>query len=815
MRKEDIIIQEGKNPLRSLWKHLQSLKSTISFMQTGAHPDDETSKLLAKISLGLGMHTIYINAVRGQGGQNAIGTERGSELGAIRTKELINAMELLRVDLGWLAETEDDTINDFGFSKSGDQTFEIWGEEHTLRQMVKMVRLFKPDIIIPTFLDVNGQHGHHRSITRTTIKAFEIANDSNFFSELNLAPWEITNLFLPAWGGGGGSYDDEEPPPEATHYINVGEYCSVMGGTFCQIGQWSRSFHATQGMGRIEHEENVVVPIHLLKSRDDRMNNNISGEKIPKNLKELSQYSFTTIGENALKEASENAEDAILNFPNEKQIMKSLIELSKLLKIAEKNIDPNHQHRITLKKKQCSLAMTENIALLPSLKFSSKFHFINKDFKSYLTIHNQTKFNLKNIQAELCLPFSKTIAVTKKDKVSSNRERFNFEGKINCKSTYSDLYQPIHSIFLDPKGVFAKFSFEINNELFSINVLPEENFIIIPEVTGFFEPKKIIHLKNHSICDYKVKLFNVLHSQETQKINLSTSKINLSNKIFEFKTFGSGKEIVNEFNINIPKNLDEGIYKIHASSNKQPIKNIKEIGYSHIGKFSFQEFSSLDILNVNCCSLRGLKVGWIDGSVDKAWKWAVELGADVKFLNDDDLLFGNLSEFDTIVSGVFAGLTRPLISAHSRLMAWMEQGGTYITEYQRPQDNWDIKKSSPYILEIGSPSIRWRVTDPNAKVKISDPNHILLNSPNKITLQDFNDWVKERGLYFASNWDKKYNTPLLMSDPGEKELKGSLLYAKVGLGCHIHCALNLFYQMDHLVPGSFRIFANLLSSHKE
>ena len=100
MRKEEIIIQEGKNPLKSLWKHLQSLKSTVSFMQTGAHPDDETSKLLSKLSLGMGMHVTYINAVRGQGGQNALGIERGAELGAIRTKELINAMGLLRVDLG-------------------------------------------------------------------------------------------------------------------------------------------------------------------------------------------------------------------------------------------------------------------------------------------------------------------------------------------------------------------------------------------------------------------------------------------------------------------------------------------------------------------------------------------------------------------------------------------------------------------------------------------------------------------------------------------------------------------------------------------
>ena len=815
MRKEEIIIQEGKNPLKSLWKHLQSLKSTVSFMQTGAHPDDETSKLLSKLSLGMGMHVTYINAVRGQGGQNALGIERGAELGAIRTKELINAMGLLRVDLGWLAEEKNDAIHDFGFSKSGDQTFDIWGKDHTLRQMVKMVRLFKPDIIIPTFLDVNGQHGHHRAITRTTIKAFEISNNCDYFSDLNLDPWEITNLFLPAWGGGGSSYDDEEPPPLATHFINVGEYCPAMGGTFSQIGQWSRSYHATQGMGKIENEEDVFLPLHLLKSKDKKKSDNIAGENIPKNLKELSKFSSSTKAENALILAHENAENAISNFPDEKKIINNLVELSKLLTIAEKSIDPLHKHRIKLKKIQCSKAMSENIALLPSLNFTSKFHFIKKEFKSSLTFHKQKQFNIKNIQAELHFPFPTKMYSIKKNKVSNHRDSFNFEGRIKTNDTYSDLYQPTHSLFLDPEGTFAKLTFEINKELFSVNILPEKNFIIIPEITGFFEPKQIIHIKNSQFTSkYKAKLFNIIHNNNNQKISLETSKIKLSEKSFKNNKLKSEKEMINDFIINVPGSLDEGLYKIKAYSNKDPLKNIKEFGYSHIGKLSFEELSSLEILNINCCSLNGLKVGWIDGSVDKAWKWAIELGADVKFLSNEDLLYGNLSEFDTIVAGVFAGLTRPLNSAHSRLMAWMKNGGKYITEYQRPQDNWDEKKSSPFFLKIGSPSIRWRVTDPNAKIKFINPQHILLNSPNKITLSDFDGWVKERGLYFASKWDKKYDSLLLMSDPGEKNLEGSLLYAKNGLGCHIHCALNLFYQMDHLVPGSFRIFSNLLASNK-
>ena len=90
--------QEQRQPLRELYKWLRSLQSTLIFMQTGAHPDDETSRMLAKLSLQDGMHVVYVNAVRGQGGQNSLGKERGDQLGFLRTEELIAAMHYIRAD---------------------------------------------------------------------------------------------------------------------------------------------------------------------------------------------------------------------------------------------------------------------------------------------------------------------------------------------------------------------------------------------------------------------------------------------------------------------------------------------------------------------------------------------------------------------------------------------------------------------------------------------------------------------------------------------------------------------------------------------
>ena len=102
------------------------------------------------------------------------------------------------------------------------------------------------------------------------------------------------------------------------------------------------------------------------------------------------------------------------------------------------------------------------------------------------------------------------------------------------------------------------------------------------------------------------------------------------------------------------------------------------------------------------------------------------------------------------------------------------------------------------------------MTDPAAPVTLLAPDHKLLTGPNRIADADFAQWDKERGLYFASSWDEAYVPLLSMSDAGEAPLVGSLLSAEIGRGRHTHTSLVLHHQMDRLVPGAFRLMANLL-----
>ena len=214
---------------------------------------------------------------------------------------------------------------------------------------------------------------------------------------------------------------------------------------------------------------------------------------------------------------------------------------------------------------------------------------------------------------------------------------------------------------------------------------------------------------------------------------------------------------------------------------------------------------------MDTAGLDEVRIGWIDGGVDEANYWADQLGASIVHLNDNRVISGDFEGLDVIVVGVFAGGTRPLNRSMRHIRPWIESGGHFVSQYHRPIDNWDMTQSAPLRLQPGSPSIRWRVTDAAAPVRMLQPDHPLLNSPNSITSDDFDGWVKERGLYFASEWDPAYVPLLAMSDMKEAPLEGGLLAARIGAGSHFHCALNLFYQMDYMVVGAFRLFVNLLT----
>jgi hypothetical protein len=198
------------------------------------------------------------------------------------------------------------------------------------------------------------------------------------------------------------------------------------------------------------------------------------------------------------------------------------------------------------------------------------------------------------------------------------------------------------------------------------------------------------------------------------------------------------------------------------------------------------------------------------GAGDEVAEALQMLGCEVTMLGDEALEQSDLSAFEALVVGVRAYNTRETLRrAQDRLLAYVERGGTLIVQYNVASPQLPARLG-PYPLSIG----RDRVCVENAPIVFLDPQHPLLKAPNAITAADFEGWIQERGLNFASTWDERYKPLLAAHDPGEPDRKGGLLYARYGKGVYIYTAYSWFRELPAGVPGAFRIWANFLSAGK-
>jgi hypothetical protein len=241
-----------------------------------------------------------------------------------------------------------------------------------------------------------------------------------------------------------------------------------------------------------------------------------------------------------------------------------------------------------------------------------------------------------------------------------------------------------------------------------------------------------------------------------------------------------------------------------------PARQVTRITHPHTGPLILHTPAVLR-LRVADVALAPARIAYVGSGNDRLDHWLSAMGAGATALGDAALPAA-LPEFDTLVVGHFAMRTRPAL--HAALPAvhrWVAAGGNLVTFHHRPWDAWDPAATPPARLEIGKPSVRFRVTDPAAAVTHLVPDHPVLNAPNPIGPEDWAGWVKDRGLYLARDWDPAYSALLSMSDAGEAPMTGALLSGRIGAGRHSHCALSLNHQMENLVPGAFRLMANLVA----
>lgn len=793
--RERIERQMSDPSLVRLHRKLSRLSSTVTMMNTGAHPDDEQSGMLAWLRLGLGMRVIIACSTRGEGGQNALGPERLGALGVLRSRELEEAARVLDADVHWLGHGPSDPVHDFGFSKDGNATFTRWGEERTVERLVRAYRMERPDIVIPTFLDVPGQHGHHRAMTRAAEAAIALAADEAAFPEHfseGLKPWAVSKYYLPAWSGGGDTYDDEVPPPEATLTVAVSGRDPVTGAEFDRIGEWSRYYHASQGMGRWPEHPETVWPLHLKLAAAGRRAEKSILDGVAASLAALAEFEgLPQDTATALRAADAAIAAAIKAFPDRDLIISRLIEAANCLDRAAHSAPAGfqalHGHRIERKRREIDAAVLEAAGV---------FERAYADPAS-ISPGGSAVWAVK--LAEAALATEVEVLPVLPDGVTSTIQSPGQTRRIalhaDTNAPLSDQYLPVWSALGGNGHGHLKISAVIGGRTVSGHFDLEEGFSVSPAQSLVLSPDALLVPLGSEQTEWPIKTV-VEGVQAPVSFRLPPG--------FAMKANDGG------WMLSATQAMQPGLLEITPLVGGHDAFQITPIAFRHVGRTAFRQPAALKILSLDLKLPQGARVGYVGGGADRVGLWLSRMGLDVTEM-DAAALSGDLSRFTTIVVGIFAfGIRKDLAAATARLHRFVEDGGHLVTLYHRPSDGWRPEETPVRAIEIGSPSLRFRVTDPKAEVTVLAPEHPLLTGPNRIGPEDWQGWDKERGLYFAARFDDAYEPLLAMHDADEQPLKGALISAAIGRGRHTHTSLVLHHQMDKLVPGAFRLMANLV-----
>jgi hypothetical protein len=335
-----------------------------------------------------------------------------------------------------------------------------------------------------------------------------------------------------------------------------------------------------------------------------------------------------------------------------------------------------------------------------------------------------------------------------------------------------------------------------------------ERLRIVPDLTLDFTTALIIK-------DSKTPVNVSVHIHANKTISNAT--VVVYNETVNEKLTGlnirKGVDTVVNFTINedhYTKNKDYHLFAKVLTDAKDYDKVLNIIQYDHIPTLQYFTTPFIKVLQSDW-NTTATRIGYIEGAGDHVAEILRLAGLQVDILKDADMTPAKLKKYDAILTGIrVANTEKKLPLWMPALLQYTQEGGTLVMQYNTLQD-MATKDLGPYPFTLSSS----RVTEENAVVSFIDTANKLLNTPNKISSTDFNDWVQERGLYFASKWDSKYQPIFRMNDEGEAALDGSTLYAPYGKGHYVYTTLSFSRQLPAGNKGAIRLMMNMLSAGKE
>ncbi|MCE7054554.1 PIG-L family deacetylase [Algoriphagus sp. AGSA1] len=790
-------------PTSVLYHQLLQLKETKRVLYVAAHPDDENTQLISALSNGEHVEVAYLSLTRGDGGQNLLGKELGTELGQIRTQELLRARE---IDGGRQYFTR---AIDFGYSKHPDETLQNWDKQSVLSDVVWVIRNFQPDIIITRFNTVpgGGNHGHHTTSAMLAEEAFDLAADPKAFPDQLqfVSPWQTKRIFWNTYNFGG---DFQPEDSEKYAVIQVGEYNSLLGKTYSHIAANSRTMHKSQGFGATPRIGAGVDYLQLIKGEAFEVS---AFEGIASRWKEI--------------DSGEEIEAMFQQLLEKFDFKNPLINLKALMEIRARLATVNSEIPwLTEKSKKLDEFIIRLLGLKMEFVTTKELGYTGEKIQAQLVVNNPSRVLLTDVSLSL---FDEEY--DSKKKVSANNEPiyvpvdFTISESTPLSQPYW-LINPIVGALYDVKdqtmigrpfnevSIAGDLTFRINEQEFQTTLPLEykyndqvdgevkQPFTIVPEVDLEVSEHNVFLLPGvDPVVSIAVNFKSEIKEGELTFKNLKKS---------EFEILGveddlSQNKKIYRISFKLDKNEQrEAVAQFTTSEGISYERVTHRISYKHVPNLTYFSPASINVIQEEW-DVSGGKIGYIMGAGDDVPSVLASLGYEVSEINDFSLV--NLSQFKSIVLGVRAYNTnKKLVANQQNLMTYVENGGNLVVQYNVANPLL-IKNFGPYPFSIS----RGRVTVEDSPFE-ADWDHPVLAGPNKITEKDFGNWVQERGLYFVTDIAPGYSNPITFQDPGEKPQPGSLIYTKYGKGTYIYTGISFFRELPAGVPGAIKLFINLI-----
>lgn len=793
---------------------LQKLNTVGSVLYIAAHPDDENTRLLSYLANERKVRTAYLSLTRGDGGQNLIGTEQGELLGMIRTQELLEARKLDG------AEQFFTRAYDFGFSKNPDETFEKWNKEKILEDVVYIIRKFKPDVIITRFPTTGeGGHGHHTASAILAVEAFDAAADAKRFPNQvkQLGVWQAKRLVWNTFNFSGRSTIDSTQLK-----MSINNYNPLLGKSYGELAAEGRTMHKSQGFGSAKNRNQIFEYFKHLKGDEAKtdvlegVNTQWSAYQDAKELSNTLAKAYTSYLNGNDIETTNNLLLALKQLKNVKHSdlaqykQKKIVEL--LLSIhgvwIETLADRSsfaEQDSVNFTTNAIKRIATTTQIKLNKINFSEKYTTVSNTMLDAKQTQFATKIKVKNGDFNLSNPFWLNKPIEDGNFIFDVSDT-GLPEKEECLANYE----------LEINGTIVNYS----NKIFYKTIDPVDgelykDVLNLPAITFHLASDLYVFSENKT-STVKVEVKNNL-AEVSGKLKL---KVPAGFTVFpteislDFKN--RNQLLLAEFVVTkVGKSLnDNAVFSVEFTSNSNGIYNqsVREINYKHIKNLVRIKSAQAKLISFDVKTI-SKNIGYIEGAGDDVKESLELLNYTVTELTNDKLKTDDLTKYDAIIVGIRAYNTHEWLAEHyTKLMKYVENGGNLIVQYNTNNFISNIKSDlGPYPFKI----TRERVTIETAPMRFLDANHPILNTPNKISDVDFNNWVQERGIYFASDFEKNYTPIFACNDPNEKEQSGSLIVCDYGKGHFMYTGLAFFRQLPAGVPGAYRLFVNCIEYGKK